>query len=378
MKPIRVVYHYSSVRLDTGSPRALLQMVESLDRSRFSPVFIADGEGELVDAMRQRAVEILKSAVNNLSWRNPVSLIAAVREKLKLLKAADAGILHMNEPGWNSDIVLAARLANIPVVLHLHNPCEITNNNLNFRIAGKIFICSTAQSEAIRNFERIKGKCTVLHNAVDLELFASGRPIREAIGLNADDVVIGTIAQIRHGKGIDIFLGAAEQLLRARSGLKFVIVGPEAADEHEYFQTMMARLEQAPLKDNVIYLGSRRDIPNLLKSFDVFCLATRAETFGIVVIEAMAAGVPVVASAVGGVPEIITAPGLGRTVNTLTSAAFANALDDVLRIGAKRSTLGERGRKSLKGRFDLAHMGDTLGSVYLDLVFGASMKSERT
>lgn len=368
MTRIKIIYYYSSTRLDTGSPRALLQVIDSLDRAKFTPVFIAIGDGQLAEAMRERNVEVIQSEVKSVTWKHPRELFAAIREKIRLLKKVGAGIVHLNEPGWNSDLVLAAQLSRIPVALHLHNPCEITVKNLNFLIASKVFICSKAQRHVISNFDRIRQKCVVLHNAIEIAPFATGHSIRSTIGLKENELVIGTIAQIRHGKGIDIFLDAAKRLLVDRQDLKFVIVGPGASNEQEYFQEIMARLTQGALKDKVIYLGSRSDIPDLLASFDVFCLATRAETFGIVVIEAMAAGVPVVASAVGGVPEIITDPALGVVVNDLNSDAFTSALNTVLEMGDERKLMGERGHQSLYGRFDLAHMRQTLAKAYGEMV----------
>ena len=115
----------------------------------------------------------------------------------------------------------------IPVALHLHNPATVSGRNLNYMVASKVFLCSAAQSNEIANFDKIKDKCIVLHNAVDIELFASGRSIRDAIGLAKDDIVIGTVAQISHGKGIDLFLDTAERLLGSGKKLKMVIVGTQ-------------------------------------------------------------------------------------------------------------------------------------------------------
>jgi glycosyltransferase involved in cell wall biosynthesis len=96
----------------------------------------------------------------------------------------------------------------------------------------------------------------------------------------------------------------------------------------------------------------------------VFFLPTRGETFGMVVIEAMAAGVPVVVSDVGGIPEIVTSRDIGRTVSPLTPEAYANAIGELLQMGEGMKALGERGRQSLAGRFDLASMGATLEAAY--------------
>jgi glycosyltransferase involved in cell wall biosynthesis len=368
MKKIKILYYYSSSQVDTGSPRAMLRMIDSLDRNRFQPAFMASRAGSLIDELRSRKVEIIEGEVASVSWKNPLRLIARVRAKRRILRQFGVDFVHMNEPGWNSDIVLAAGLARIPVALHLHNPGNISKKNFNFAIARRVFLCSAAQSNEIVNFDKIEDKCVVLHNAVDIGLFASGRPIRAAIGLAQDDIVIGTIAQISHRKGIDLFLDTAERLVASGKQLKFVIVGPKAVKEEQYFQSIIDRIKQGPLRESVIYLGSRVDVPDVLASFDVFFLPTRAEPFGMVVIEAMAAGVPVVVSGVGGIVEIVTSRDIGRTVRPLSSEAYAAAIDELLQMGDGRKALGERGRQSLSGRFDLAKMGVTLGAVYEELV----------
>jgi glycosyltransferase involved in cell wall biosynthesis len=263
---------------------------------------------------------------------------------------------------------LAARSAKIPVILHFHNQGSISGNNLNYAIARKVFLCSAAQSGEITNFDRIKDKSIVLHNAVDTRVFANGHAIRDEIGIMKNDLAVGTIAQISHRKGIDLFLDTAERLIGDYPNLKFVIVGPSAVREDAYSKSIMERIQNPPLKGIVIYLGSRTDIPNILASLDIFFLPTRAEPFGMVVIEAMAAGVPVVASAVGGIPEIITRSDIGSAVSTLTAEAYAKAIRELLQLGGALKDVGELGRQSLVGRFDLAKMRHTLSAVYEELV----------
>lgn len=367
MKPLKVLYYYSSAHVDTGSPRVLLRMIDSLDRIAFQPAFLASGAGSLIDELRSKNVEIVSGVVKSVSWKHPLGFMRNVRQKCRLLREFGVDIVHMNEPGWNSDIVLAARLMRIPVALHFHNPGTVSDRNLNYVAASRVFLCSAAQGDQIVGFEKIKEKCVVLHNAVDVGVFAGGHPIREAIGLAQNDIVIGTVAQISHRKGIDLFLDTAERLLDSGKKFKFVIVGPKADDEEPYFQSIMERTRKGPLKESVVYLGSRADIPDILATFDVFFLPTRAEPFGMVVIEAMASGIPVVASHVGGIPEIITSQDIGRTVSPLTPEAFSGAIIELLRMGDQVRILGERGRQSLVGRFDLAKMGATLGAAYKGL-----------
>ena len=369
MNRIKILYHFSGSGVLTGSPGALLRMVDALDREYFDVAFIGSGSGPLVDELEKRSVEIIDGKVESVSWGAPFHLISQVRKMRRLLRRVGADIVHMNEPGWNSDLVLAACLSRIPVALHLHNPQVITRRNLNYLIAKKVFHCSVGQLEVIENSQFIGDKLSVLHNAVDVEAFSNGRSIRAQVGLPEDAVVIGTVAQIGHRKGIDLFLDTAEHLLDRHPQLKFVIVGPQATNEEPYFRAVMDRLRQGRLKSAVLYLGGRKDIADVLTSFDVFFLPTRAEPFGMVIIEAMAAGVPVVASHVGGIPEIITSDEMGRTVRDLTPEAYAGAINDLVEMGGShRRALGELGRLSLAGRFDIASMGKTLRANYQSLV----------
>lgn len=343
-------------------------MIDSLDRDRFVPVFLGSAEGPLADELRAKDVEILNAAVSSVSWRTPLLSVRHVREKRRLLDQHAINIVHMNEAGWNSDLVLAASTMGIPVALHLHNPATVHRSNLNFYFASKIFLCSKAQAHQVKNFEKIASRSVVLHNAVDIDHFSSGHSIRQELGLKADDVVIGTVAQVGHRKGSDLFLDTAERVLASGRHVTFLMVGPQAVGEADYFQTVMNRLKKDPLKGRVLYLGGRRDVPDLLSSFDVFFLPTRAEPFGMVIIEAMAAGIPVVATAVGGIPEIVTSDEIGCLVQPADSSAFASALIRLIEMGEARKTLGERGKKSLYGRFDLASMRNTLAATYLQML----------
>lgn len=369
MSRIKVLYHFSGNGVLTGSPGALLRMIESLDRDRFEPAFIGPEGGPLVEALQARGVETLAGRVESVSWGNPAQWVSSVREKRRLLSRVRPHVVHMNEPGWNSDLVLAAWLGGIPCALHLHNPQVITRRNLNYSLAKKVFLCSAGQKETIENAAMIDDKLVVLHNAVDIDAFGRGRSIRAELGLSSDALVIGTVAQIGRRKGIDIFLDAAELLLDRHPQLKFVIAGPPATSEDAYFKAMVERMGSGRLKEAVFYLGGRKDVPDVLSSFDVFFLPTRAEPFGMVIIEAMAAGVPVVASHVGGIPEIITGREIGRSVRDMGPRAFAQEVAGLVEMPAEeRKRLGARGLASLKGRFDLASMGRTLSSVYEGLL----------
>lgn len=368
--PARVLYYYAGQQFDTGSPRSLANLIHILDRRRFHPLFLATGEGPLVDALRRDGVEILRGDVRPITYRRPVAAVRQVRERAAWLRTHDIQILHVNELGWNLDLVLGAALAGVPVVLHPRLPETIHVQNLHRFAASRVVFCSRSQRDAVVGLHRVARKSRVVYDAVDLDLYRAGRPIRDRLGLPASAILVLCVAQIRHGKGIDLLLAAARSLLPRWPDLHVVVAG-RVGEGREQFAAEMAKLAGAPpLTGHVHFLGSRTDVPDLLASADVFVLPTRGETFGRAVVEAMAAGIPVVASAIGGITEVVTSAEVGRAVAPLSAAAFADALGDVLALPDRGRAMGERGRRSLVGRFDRDTIAGAMAAVYAELLPG--------
>lgn len=359
-----MLYFYSSLQCDTGSPQALLGLIDALDRHRYEPLFWATGEGPLVAALHDRGVQIVRGAVGDVSFRRPLAGIRRVARQAAELRRLRVDLLHVNEFGHNLDLVLGAAIARIPVILHVHNPLHVGARNLHRFIARKVLLVSASHAGAVQHFERIRDRCVVLHNPVDLGKFRRGRSIRAALGFDEADLIVGTVAQLTPNKGIDTLLEAARLLLPRWPRLHVVVVGRAGTGHEEFGRSLVARASEPPFAGRIHFLGSRSDVPDLLASFDVFCLPTLTETFGIVVIEAMAAGVPVVVSHVGGIPEIVASPKLGYTLPPDRPEAFADAIDQLLARPDRARAMGLRGQASLLDRFDHDAYARRLDEVY--------------
>jgi glycosyltransferase involved in cell wall biosynthesis len=367
---IRVLYYYPYLNFDTGSPKAMAQFIETLDRAIFQPVYCATESGPLTEALQARGVEIVPGNADAISFRNPLAAALAIRRQAALLKAWGIHLLHANCFPWNTDLILAAWMLRIPVILHVHNAIDISFQNMVRFAARKVLFCSHFEMSNCGHFNRIAAKGEVLHNTMDIEAAGRGRSIRASLGLRDDEIAIGTVAQIIHRKGMDILLETARLLLSENNKLIFLIAGPIAPAEEEYGRRIIAASDEPPLRGRVRFLGSRNDIPDFMASLDLFVLPSRAEPLGLVVLEAMAAGVPVIASRIGGIPEIITSGDLGILVDPLTPEAFAGAIREVLRRPDLGKSMGDQARFSLKGRFDIGTGGVRLKKVYLSALNG--------
>src|SRR5690242_16035996 len=147
--PRRILYFYPSLNLDTGSPMVLLRMIELLDRRRFTPVFLATGEGPLVSALRERGVEIVYGTVGELTPRAPISGARAILRQRTLLRDLRIDLIHLNQFGWNQDLAVAAWLRRVPVILHVHHREVVGARNLNRLIAKRVVVVSEAHKGTI-------------------------------------------------------------------------------------------------------------------------------------------------------------------------------------------------------------------------------------
>jgi glycosyltransferase involved in cell wall biosynthesis len=123
------------------------------------------------------------------------------------------------------------------------------------------------------------------------------------------------------------------------------------------------------LRDTVVLLGHRLDVPAILERAHAGCLPSHAEGLSNAVIEAMAAGLPVVATSVGGNVELVEENATGHVVPPHRPALLAERLAALLADRDRAHTLGSRGRGRVEAELTLAAMARKTGELY-DAVLG--------
>lgn len=196
----------------------------------------------------------------------------------------------------------------------------------------------------------------VIPNAVNARKFrpqARSAGFREKIlGFDANSVLIGVVSRLDRAKGLIEAVRTAAELKARGLGFKMAIVGEETANEPGTRAALEALVNELGLTDCVVLIGPRSDIEVAMASFDILLMPSPAETFGRVVIEAMASGVPVVASAGGGVPGIVLDGVNGLLFPPLDVSAMARALDRLGRDPEKRRKLAEGGLQSVRDLYE--------------------------
>jgi glycosyltransferase involved in cell wall biosynthesis len=185
------------------------------------------------------------------------------------------------------------------------------------------------KNEFIEQYGIAPEKIEVIGSAVDLEKFSPKRDrmkFRREVGLAAETPIIVNVGMIRPDKGQFNLVEAARIVRHQRPDAHFVFVG-EATGGRSREKWVRKAIDRAGLNGNVLMMGYRWDIPDILAAANMVVIASRhTEASPIVLREAFACGRPIVATRVGDVPEIIVHGQNGLIVQPNDSNALATAI----------------------------------------------------
>jgi len=201
---------------------------------------------------------------------------------------------------------------------------------------------------------------------VDLEVFnpALVKAVsREELGISSDAVIIGTVAILRRKKGHHTLLDAIPLVLKEIPNALFIFAGNGPQKEN-----IEKKVRELGIERNVKLLGLRRDIPEILKTIDIFVLPTLQEALGTSFLEAMAMKKPVVGTKVGGVPEVVKDGVTGILVPPEKPLKLADAIITLLKDRELMRKMGDEGRRNVEEKYSVDVMVKSLFDFYISLI----------
>jgi phosphatidylinositol alpha-mannosyltransferase len=260
------------------------------------------------------------------------------------LRAFGPDVVHVHEPLTPSVSMLATLASQAPVVATFH---AYLDRSRLMELAGPVLRrvhrrirVSVAVSEAAATFLRrvVAGPVEIVPNGVDVERFAYPGPPAE--GLPVGRLVLW-VNRLDPQKGFGVMVRAFEDLARRRTDVCLVVAGD--GRDREALRGLPEEVRR-----RVVRLGTvpHDELPRYHAAADVFAsAATGQESFGIVLVEAMAAGVPVVATDIPGYRDVVRDGVDGLLVRPGDPAALSNALERVLSEPDLARALAEAGRE---------------------------------
>jgi len=377
---IKICYISLSSESHTGSPKAMLDLVANLNASIYSPFLSVPSDGPLAHQFKCLYDNVSYMESISLNKTNIIRYFNSVRDYRAYFSINKISILHFNGTGWRESAVVAARLARIPVILHLHNPYpeKDIRGNFNFNLADRVIIVSQSMRDNFINHPHILKKIHCIHNGVDLNRFAPvSTSLRSYLSICGDGPVVGFVGQISHRKGVDILIRAAVEILPQYPAALFVIAGADGVGEEGHTEKMKHFAAELGIAERFVFLGKRDDVAEVMNTFDLMVVPSRAEPFGKVIIEAMACGKCVVAAKVGGIPEIIEDGVNGLLVREDDSSSLASAILLLLGDVVLRDNLAQKGLKTAHDQFSIETLVNKTQSVYQELLQKRQEGNER-
>ncbi|MFC7492243.1 MULTISPECIES: glycosyltransferase family 4 protein [unclassified Knoellia] len=288
------------------------------------------------------------------------------------LEDGEFDVLHLHEPVTPSASLMALWASSEPVVatfhtsnlrsraMHAANPLLRPSTE---KIRARIAVSEEARGTVRRH---LGGDAYIIPNGVDTKRFApdgavtrwTGTPERPTLAF------LGRIDEPR--KGLAVVVAAMPAILDALPGARLVVAGPGEVDE------ISERLDPS-VRAATEFLGSvsEEDKVALLRSADLYVAPhTGGESFGIVLVEAMASGAPVLASDLQAFTAVLGADPAGRTFPNGDSAALAAAAIDLIGSPEERQRLREVGLRRARS-FDWTVVAERVMAVYETVIEGA-------
>lgn len=267
------------------------------------------------------------------------------------------------------------------VVLHAH---LIKGLGAPAWLSGRFFEggvdAVVAVSEATRTFLIDLHKfnpafVSTLHNGVDIDAYnlpslqrrVSRERVRHQWRVSSNALIVGMIGRL-NAKGQAALLQAAPRVLARFPDVCFVFVGPDGEDGDRRRLEHLAK--DKGIEQNIIFTGQSENIPATLAAFDVLVHLPVDESFGLALVEALAAGVPVVATDIEGCAEIIEDGVTGLLVSAQDEDQLMGALSKMLGQGSLslRQRMALAGRRHAQDKFSIRQQVEGLEALYARLL----------
>ncbi|MBQ7352546.1 MAG: glycosyltransferase family 4 protein [Clostridia bacterium] len=327
--------------------------------------------------------------IHNIHFnRSPLSIknISAYKQLKKIINENNFDLIHCHTPAASMMTRLAAKKARkkgsvvmytchgfhfhnaspkknwliyYPIEKHLSRHCDyiVTINKEDFNRTQKFHTKNTRYIPSVGvDINRIKNV------QIDKQAY------KESIGLPRDAIMLLSIGEMIDRKNHEVIIKALGKL--QRKDIYYVICGKGPLKE--YLENLAKKYE---IFENVIFLGFRKDIPELCNSADISAFPSKIEGLGLAGIEAMAAGVPLVSSNVHGILDYVIDGKTGYALSPKDVKGFAFAIEKLASNKELRESMKEACLKAVEP-FELSNALKVMQDIYLEILQNERIKNE--
>ena len=378
LRPLRVLHVITRMMVGGAQENTLLSCA-LIDPTLYPSTLLTGPEtgleGSLHEEAAARGVHVIvePNLVRRISpWHD---FVATVHLK-RAMQTGRYDIVHTHSSKAGILGRIAARLAGVPVIVHTAHGWGFNDHQpwylyWLYVVLERVCAPFTDAIVVVGAPNREKGLALGIGRSEQYRLIRSGIEVqafrdvritrdeaRRRLGIPRDAFVIGSVGRLEGQKAPLDLLSAFAPVAAEHPEAHLVYVG-----EGSWRGLLEAGIARAGLEERVHLVGLRRDVPELLRAFDVFALASRYEGLPRVFPQAMAAGLPIVATRVDGAPDAITPGENGWLVDVGDTDAMTARLRALARDPALARRMGAAGRARVD-EFAVERMVESLAELY--------------
>lgn len=274
---------------------------------------------------------------------------------------------------------LAARLAGVPANVVAAHDMGLTS--VGRRVLPRWAVNTLAFSDVLVLLSRGQGNYLRREEGVGQHLAGTTREVvipngievpdapgtadriraRALMGVKESEFVVGIVARLSAQKAHEVLFAAVAECVKSVPNIRLVVIG--GGDREDALRKLA---QQLGINSHTIFLGIRRDVPELLPGLDVACLSSVHEGVPIILLEAMAAALPIVATDCGSIRDLVEDGEQGFVV----PVGDAETLSERLRILAQdallRAQFGKSGRARVESQFHIQNTAREYEEMLID------------
>ena len=363
---MKTILHTIDTTGPGGAETVFIDLATRLPKDQYRSVVVIRGKGWVYEELNRRGVTpILLDAKGSFNLRYLLGL-------RKIIRSEGVDLIQSHLLGANVYCSLAGLLTGTPVVATFHGEVDIGTNErlkglkigaINCGASHIVAVTDSLRDDIISRTSLGEKKVRVIYNGIDTSAFirSHSSTLREIFGWGEDDVIIGSLGNIRPAKGYDILLEAAAVLEQSTHSYRFVIAGQ---GKGKLYDDILALRQKLGLEEKVRFLGFIDDAADFLANIDIFLSSSISEGLPLSAIQAMVAELPIVATRCGGYESLISDKKNGVLIDVGNPQVIADGIEMVIADSDLRKTISQNAKKHAISTFDIRVMLDAYEQVY--------------
>ena len=306
--PIKVMHIIDKLSMDGINPSSCTTLfgewIPRLDADGFSTTVLTLRKPDFAGKyLEDKGVKVYYQGHGKVSFKN-------VHGIMDVMDQERPDIVHLHGYSAANFGRIAARKKGVKNIVHEHAVLNVLPYQyvadflLRNHTDSAIAVSNSVKKFMVRGRNIPEEKINVIQNGIRLDLFNKRdfnivSEKKSELGIEEGYRVVGTVTRLRREKGVEYFIRSIPSVLQEFPETIFIIAGDgPMKDEMEQL------VKNLDIPKQVKFLGFRKDVPDLLSTFDINVMPSLSEGFPLSLIEAMAIGNAIVATEVGGIKEV--------------------------------------------------------------------------